>query len=109
MQERVSLVRRLLANAMPDLRADSLRGRPLRPSIDPGRLHARRALARREINRIADRWGWQDEIQHALDQAGQPGLKHLDPDQLETLVDHLHRLVDCMQTASDPHDAPPAR
>ena len=51
----------------------------------------------------------EDEIERALDEAGAPALKYLEPGRLESLLDRLRALEDCIQTPCDPPDAPPAR
>lgn len=71
----------------------------------PFRLHT----ARRQIRRLAQRYGWDDEVDRALEAAGAPALKYLDPDRLEALLSRLRALEDCLHTPCDPPDAPPAR
>lgn len=65
--------------------------------------------ALRQVRRIVKRYGWEDEIERALDESGAPALKYLDPHRLEMLLERLRALEDCIQTPCDPPDAPPAR
>lgn len=68
-----------------------------------------RARAMREINRIAARRRWGDEVARWMDRAAAGRFADLDDAQLEGLRDHMRRLEDCGHTACDPDDEFPAR
>lgn len=72
-------------------------------------VHLRRARAKIEIQDIAARYGWQREVDRALEHQGVPALKYLGADQLDQVLARLRRLEDCLHTPCDPPDSPPAR
>ena len=68
-----------------------------------------RARALRQIRRIATWYGWQNEIEAALDLAAVSSVEGLGDDQVAALHQRLAGLEDCAQNALDSPDAPPAR
>jgi len=68
-----------------------------------------RARSMREIMRIARWYGWGGEIDRALDAAGAEMLSSLSDSELERLQARMRNLEDCVHTAGDCPDVPPAR
>jgi len=67
-----------------------------------------RAKASREIQRIGAWYGLTDEIQRALDDAGEELIAALDDGELEALRDRMRLLQDNVQHGIGAPDAPPA-
>lgn len=67
-----------------------------------------RAIAIREITRIAGWYGWTSEIQRALDRENSLFLSSLSPDLLQELHARMMALEDCVQQGLGAPDAPPA-
>lgn len=67
-----------------------------------------RAVAVREITRIAGWYGWSSEIQRTLDRENVLFLSALSPDGLQGLHDRMKHLEDCVQQGLGAPDAPPA-
>lgn len=68
-----------------------------------------RARALREIMRIANWYGWANEVDRALDSAGAMTALSLSDDQIEALLARMNQMEDCVQNATDCPDGPPAR
>lgn len=109
----VEQVRRVLAESVPMIVAGDSSLKLTRPFSVQRRLAAsfpsRRRFCLLEISRLVEHYGWQREVDHALMHSGVAAVKNLDADQLEQLLARLQRLVDSIQAACDPVDAPPAR
>jgi hypothetical protein len=67
-----------------------------------------RAIAIREITRIAGWYGWTAEIQRVLDQEDALFLASLSQDALNRLHSRMRDLEDCVQQGLGAPDAPPA-
>lgn len=67
-----------------------------------------RAIAIREITRIAGWYGWSSEIQRVLDRENVMFLSSLAPDVLQQLHGRMKDLEDCVQQGLGAPDAPPA-
>ncbi len=70
---------------------------------------SRRARAIRRIAEIANSRGWQLEITRTLDRHEAAYVDDLPEDAVLALRDRMEYFEDCVQTACDPDDAPPAR
>lgn len=68
-----------------------------------------RARGIRQINRIALRYGWGQEVARHLDMAGAGALSDLQDYEVEELRAHMEQLVDRAMTACDLDDDLPAR
>ena len=111
-RELVTRLRAILADAIPRITSQEAR-------FDQEMSFSQRARAAaypirwanliRQVRRLAKRYGWEEEVEQALERAGAPALKYLEPHQLEQLLERLQALEDCIQTPCDPPDAPPAR
>ena len=116
MSDKVTRIRRLLAEAKPSKRPDSPQetaSRAFRAYADNDPLgyvidQTPRARTYREVIRLATTYSWQVEIDRALDDAHAMSLSTLSDDQLESLLRRLRNLEDCLHTAIGPPDAPPA-
>lgn len=67
------------------------------------------ARAMREVARIANWYGFQDEVTRALDAWGLSTVAALDQEQIEQLVVHMRQLEDCRQNGGESPYAPAAR
>ena len=67
-----------------------------------------RARTYREIVRLATAYGWQGEVDKALDAAKGMSLSSLGDQELEALLQRLRRLEDCLHTGIGSPDSPPA-
>ena len=109
-QERRELVSRLRAIIFEAFPRESARDQ----DFELRQRHAlaypfRRRQAMREIGYLVDRWGWRREVDRVLHETGANGLKSLDVDQLQALLQRLRVFEDALQTAADMPDSPPAR
>jgi len=113
--EKVARLRQLMSEALP------------RETEPPDRKHRRdwlyfesnaaplvlaqspRARAQREIERIARTYGWQGEIERALDRAEAVTIDALDEIEISALRDRMRSLEECVQEGLDAPEAPPAR
>lgn len=68
-----------------------------------------RARAIRRIAEIANGRGWQLEVTRTLDRHAASYMDDLPEDAVIALRDRMEYFEDCVQTACDPDDAPPAR
>lgn len=62
----------------------------------------------REIQRIADSYGWQSAIVHFLDMKGAAYLSDLTPPQLDDLLGRMHGYVDAAETGCSLPEGLPA-
>lgn len=67
-----------------------------------------RAVAAREITRIAGWYGWTNEIQRILDRNNALFMSSLPDDDLHELLERMKCLEDCAQQGLGAPDAPPA-
>lgn len=67
-----------------------------------------RAVAAREITRIAGWYGWTNEIQRVLDRNNSLFMSSLPDDELHELLERMRCLEDCAQQGLGAPDAPPA-
>jgi len=68
-----------------------------------------RARAEREIERIANWYGWSGEVLRALDSCGAHCIEEIGDDAIDALLERMQRLERCVQEGLDPPDSPPAR
>lgn len=118
MRDNVARVRRLLEEAAEARRPDPT---PEAKALQNFSLHefnrvqqhtaeqTPRARAQREIERIANWYGWGGEIDRALDAAGVMSAGGMTDAQIEQLLTRMRQLEDCVQNGTDCPDAPPAR
>lgn len=114
--EKVTRLRQLLSEATP---AEAISRFSTHNRCHPGRsapFHASKSASTqswrgviiRRINQIASWYGWECEIQRSLDAMEAPFLSALNDQDLETVLNRLHQLEDCVQNGLGPPDAPPA-
>jgi hypothetical protein len=118
-QDKVTRLRQLLGEATPTIAEPSYRPQAqaeewrrfqhLQIYQAPAPLECNsRAVAIREITRIAGWYGWTAEIQRVLDQHSVRFLAGLTPAALNHLDTRMRDLEDCIQQGLGAPDAPPA-
>jgi len=117
MRDKVTRIRALLEEAKPSRHRESTaeaaaaRGFRHFEGSDPFAYvldQSPRARTYREVIRLATRYGWQREVDSALDRARAMTLATMSDEDLEQLLQRLRTLEDCLHNGIGSPDAPPA-